>query len=1143
MNLTALCSFRSIQRETTIKTCLPARQVLRIMKLTAIILLAVCLQVSANGFSQKVTLSMKNAPLQKVFKEINRQTGFQFFYKDVLLKQAGKINIEVKDAAIDEVLKQCFSNLSVTYDIADKTIVVKERTELNNIVAELPPPPPLKITGVVKDEKGEPVAGASVTVKGTNSGTTTNESGYFELNNVNENATLVITATNIETVEVKVYGKTSFDIAVKIKVSSLDQIQIIGYGSTTKRLTTGAISTVKSDQINLRPVDNIFQALQGQVSGLAITNPGSGVGSPQQILIRGKNSITSGTVPLIILDGVIINQNLGDIKGSAFYQDGVSVLNSINPNDIKSIDILKDADATAIYGSRGTNGVIIITTKGAQVSDTRVSANVSAGVARAAGVVKRLNTEQYLQYRKDAFAVGNATDASAINPIVPSSFNAPDLTVWSQTAYTDYAKFEIDNPAYSYNADVSMVGGTKEFNFLTSISYAKKYDTYLFDPYQERYNGRMRFNHTSKNDKFKLSLNTILGVENQKFAQLNIGGAIPSSSTNAPNFELYKTDGTYNYPGGSGAISGAYYNPLPNENIDVFSKTKNTQLSGEMSYEFIKDLVGKAQVSYNSQGNDYKNVYPTSAINIQNQFNQVPEARFSTSLFQAINFEPQLTYTKRINKATIAALVGGTLLKQTSNATSTTVTNPGDDALLYNFGSGNPTVKSSGSSTTKFNSTFGRLSMDWDKKYLANLTYRRDGSSRFGPANRFGNFGSIGAAWIFTNEAWLKNFSALSFGKLRASYGTTGNNNIGDNGYLALLNSSGSGYQGNPQLSAANVANPSLQWEKTTKYDIGISLGFLKDRILLNATYFNSLSTNLLVQLPLTSQTGFATYAGNFDGEVENTGFEIDLTTNNLGPKNSVSWRTTFNLTHNKNQLKKYDGLAQSAYANSLQVGRALPYTLGRFSAVEFPYHFSGIDPANGVPIIEDVNKDGKVDTKDYLQNSAWIGSATPTTWGGMINSLSYKSFSLDVFLQFSNGIFTKWNYHVSNIGSILNPSEDIVGNYWMQPGDVSRYPRLVTGVAATGTGTKYVQAIDRYVNSDATLYKGYYVRLKNVRFSYNLPSKLLSKVKLLGVQFYISGENLAVYTPVKLYKDPESLWSQNPGVLRTITAGLQVSF
>lgn len=1085
----------------------------------------------------------KTLTVDQVFDLIMEQTDYKFIYQEGLFKDFPNVDVKKGVIRANKLLDKSLSSDAFSFSFtSDNTIVIKEEIAVTT--------PSIRtqqvVSGQVIDQLGNPLPGATVIIKGKSIGKSTDFDGNFEINAAKGDI-LVISYVGYATQEVTVTGDTIL-VALNEQVSDLDEVQIIAYGTTTKRTTTGAISTVKGEAINLRPVDNVMQALQGQVSGLAISSPASGIGAPQQILIRGVNSITSGTNPLIIIDGVIINDNPGGlINGGSnrIYIDGNAVLNSLNPNDIQSVDILKDADATAIYGSRGTNGVIIITTKGAKLGETTVNINVSTGVSRSVGNTERLNTEQYLKFRRDAFAMGNATTTSAINPIVPDEFNAPDLTLWSQTAYTDYVKFEMGKAALNYNADISMTGGTKSLNFLTSVSYAKKYDVYIFDPYQERFNGRIKLNHTSKNDKFKLSLNSLMGIDNQAFAPLSLGSAVSATSTNAPNFELYNEDGSFNYASGQGYIRGNYYNPLPNQYIDLFSKTKNVMLSGDMSYEFVEDLVGKIQVSYNSQNNDYKNIYPTAAINVQNSSSQVPEGNFSTNQFQSVNFEPQLTYTKSIGKGTITALVGGTLLSQETKSASFTVTDPGDDALLYSFSSGNPFTASSNKTNYKFNSSFGRLSMDWDGKYLANLTFRRDGSSRFGSSNRFANFGSVGAAWIFTEEAGLKNSKFLSFGKIRGSYGTTGNNNIGDYGFLGLLSGSpspGRGeYQGNPRLNSVNYANPDLQWEKTTKFDIGLSLGFINDRILLNASYYNSLTTNLLAQLPLTSQTGFDSYVGNFDGEVENKGFEIDLTTYNLSKNSSLSWKTTFNITINKNQLKKYDGLEDSPYANTLEVGRELPTSLTRASYLEFPFRFIEINPDNGVPIYEDVNGDGEIDTNDYNQNDAWFGSSTPSTWGGMTNSLSYKNFTLDIFAQFSNGIFTKWNSVLASLGSIENPSKDVIGNYWTQPGDIAKYPRLNTGV--TGGEQSYLEQLSYYSVSTATLYKGYYIRLKNVRLTYSIPTKVLSQLNIERAMFYINGENLAVFTPEKLFKDPETIYSQSAGPLSTISAGLQLSF
>ena len=306
MKLNALCLFR-LKRKTITKTFPGITGVLRIMKLTAILLLAACIQVSAKGHSQTVTLSLRNVPLQKVFKEINRQTGFQFFYKDGLLREAGKVDINVTDATVDETLQLCFANLPITFTIVDNTIVVKEKSAISaDSLNDLPPP--LDITGVVKDEKGEPVAGASIVIKGTNKGTTTDANGLFELKDLSKNDILVISGTNIETIEVKVAGRTFLNITTKIKVSEVDEIQIVGYGTTTKRMNTGTVATVKGDDIKDRPVTNVMQALQGKLSGVAILNTQAGVGAANTILIRGINSITSGTNPLIIVDGVVVNE-------------------------------------------------------------------------------------------------------------------------------------------------------------------------------------------------------------------------------------------------------------------------------------------------------------------------------------------------------------------------------------------------------------------------------------------------------------------------------------------------------------------------------------------------------------------------------------------------------------------------------------------------------------------------------------------------------------------------------------------------------------------------------------------------------------------------------------------------------------------
>ncbi|OFX79986.1 MAG: hypothetical protein A2X20_00140 [Bacteroidetes bacterium GWE2_40_15] len=1111
------------------------------MKLTFLFMTLAFLQVQAKSYSQQITLSGQNANLEDIFVEIMKQTNSHFVYSAEMLMAAKPVTVDLSNATLEEALEQCFLDQPLTYIIENNTVIVKMK--------ELPPPP---VKGVVVDEQGIPFAFVNIMVKGTTTGTFTDEKGNFTINAA-KGSILVFSFVGYQTLEVTV-GDGPINVVLKGGINLIDEVQIIGYGTTTKRQSTGTIATIKGKQIETRAVTNIMQALQGQVTGVSITNNNPGIGAPLSILVRGVTSISSGTNPLIIVDGVIINSNPGDLissasasgtkGGSLTYTGGNNVLNSINPNDIASIDILKDADATAIYGSRGTNGVILITTKKATLGKTKVAVTFASGVQSSVGLTERLNTEEYLKLRKDAFAIGTMSATSVINPITPTTQNAPDLMLWSQTAYTDYTKMEVGNPAPAYNADVTISGGTKAINFLVSGSYNKVYDTQMFDPYQERATGRMQINHTSADDRFKLMISTVFGIENQKFTQLNMGNTSAATMINVPNFELYNTDGTLNFGAGKGYTAGAYYNPMPNKYMECSSKTGNLMLNGDISYEFIKGLVAKVQVNYGIQSNKYHFLFPTAALSVQTTSSYPTiSAEHTTNTYSSLNIEPMLTYTRQINKGTISALAGATFLDKVQDRTGVTIKDPGSDDLLYSWSSGKPTTAASNTYYTRFSSVFGRLNFDWDKRYIANFTYRRDGSSKFGPANRFADFTSAGAAWIFSDEPLLKSIkSVLNYGKLRGSYGTTGNDNISENLYLSLLNVPTSTYTGMYQgaigLNPATYANEHVKWERTTKLDIGLELGFFNSRIMLNTTWYRSLSDNLLTTLTLPAQVGYSSYTGNFPGVIQNTGLEIELNTQNFGPGSPVRWTTRFNITHNENILKEFPGLETSSYKNTMQIGRALPSSSG----LEMPFHFDGVDPATGMPVFKDMNGDGVFSTSDYGVNGAWIGTSRPTIWGGMSNSFGYKGFSLDVFLQFSNGTFTKWNNVDSYApGSMYNPSRDVIDNYWMKPGDVKKYPRPYTNIPGSSTYTAPLSMY--YTMSTASVARSYYIRLKNVQLAYTLPASLMSKLKMDQVMIYINGENLAVYTPVKLFKDPEISSIRSSGLLRVFTVGIKTSF
>jgi hypothetical protein len=345
-------------------------------------------------------------------------------------------------------------------------------------------------------------------------------------------------------------------------------------------------------------------------------------------------------------------------------------------------------------------------------------------------------------------------------------------------------------------------------------------------------------------------------------------------------------------------------------------------------------------------------------------------------------------------------------------------------------------------------------------------------------------------------------------------------------------------------LSPAGVANPGIQWEKTAKMDIGLDLGFLSNRIMFNTTWYRTISDNLLTSQPLPSQSGFSSYTVNFEGTVQNTGMEFQLTTHNLGPDSKLQWRTTVNLSFNENKLIEFPGLEGSSYSTKYEIGRAIPTSASYFTLTEMPLNFTGIDPATGLPQFKDVNGDGVVNNNDGSRNEAWIGTSRPTTWGGIGNYLIYKGLGFDFFIQFSEQTMTMWNWGTTqyqSLGSLWNPPAELTGNYWKEPGDVTKYPRLYSGVAGTSA---YTTPINQYYGlSSAGIWQGFYWRLKNVQLTYTLPGNLLAGKGIDNLMFYIRGENLAVYTTKKLYKDPEPFFPNTAPVLRTFITGLQLTF
>ncbi len=1081
MLLKALCKGYPLGKLFTTKTLL-------VMKITAIILLSACLTASANGYSQKVTLSEKNARLEKVFKEIKKQTGYVFFYDASILDGTKPVTIDVRNASVEQVLQESLKNQLLDFSIQNKTITII-RKDIQSSTEELPlPPPPITVKGRVVNENGEGVV-ASVLVKGTQNGTTTNANGYFELTNVDENATLVITGVSIDAVEVKVNGRTEININTKTKIVEGDDVRIsTGYWTTTKKNATGSIVKIGSKEIEKQPVTSPLMALQGRVAGLDIT-PTSGIaGSAGKVEIRGRNSVRfDGGLPLYVIDGIPVdsrstNNNYQGISNLA----GFDPISSINPANIESIEVLKDADATAIYGSRGANGVILITTKRGAGGKTNVEISSSAGFGKVTRFLELLNTRQYLDMRYESFRNGGAT---------PQPWDAPDLLDWDTTRYTNWQKELLGKSTSIYDVQLNVSGGTQQTSFRFGVGYHKEGMIFPGDFGYKRTTGHFNLTHRSIDNRFRTALTVNYGVEsNDLFSGQDPVGSALLLAPVAP--KLYNEDGSLNW------ANSTWNNPLAPLRETVSTTGNNIFASNKVSYELLPGLTIQSNFGYTQLNRVGIQKIPLSSFDPAWIVpSSTATANFENTQRNSWIIEPQISYSKEISGNNLELLVGGTL--QEARSQNQVVNGQGytSDALLGSLrGASSYRVTTDASNEYRYTAIYGRAGYNIKDRYLINLTGRRDGSSRFGQNNRFANFGAIGAGWIFSKEDFLKNQNILSFGKLRGSYGTTGNDQIADYRFLSTYMYSSYAYQGATGLLPTGLNNPDLQWEITRKLEFALELGFLRDRISFTGAWYRNRSSNQLLNYPLPSITGFAQVVTNLDALVENTGLELSLQTINIEKKN-FRWVSSFNITLPRNKLVSFPGIETSSYKNLFVVGQTLNGTR--------TYTSLGVNPQTGLYEVMDVNNDGKFDDADYNRFS----DRGRSYFGGFNNSIQYKGFEISFLIQFSK--------QMRQVGVPLgggwyeNQPLEVYNNRWQKPGDVAQYQKFTTGFDIYDPLNNQ---INTWPVADAS-----FLRLKTLSLAYQLPEKIISKMKIEGMNFFVQGQNLFTLTKMKLQLDPET--------------------
>jgi TonB-dependent starch-binding outer membrane protein SusC len=1079
------------------------------MRLLILLITVACLHVSATGFTQTVTLSLNNAPLEKAFIEIRKQTGYSFIYIRAQLKNALPINCQLINAELKEALMCCFHNQPLSFIIEDNYIIVQ--TKLTETQHSQTQGNRRNIKGRVINDKGEPVEGASIMIKGTQRGTTTNGYGYFELKGVDENDILIVTGISIEPKEVKIIGKLDLTINVKAKISEQQEVIInAGYYSTTDRLRTGNISRVDAATLDKQPVNNVLQALESRVPGLFISQNTGVPGGNFTVQIRGRNSILNGNDPLYIVDGVpftstSLNTNLsGSITGTG------NPLNSINPADIESIEVLKDADATAIYGSRGANGVILITSKKGKPGQTDFNINVYSGIGKVSHFMRLLNTQQYMEMRHEAFN----NDGTS-----PQSYDY-DLTLWDTTRYTDWQKLLLGGSAHYTDMQSSISGGNQNTQFLLGGGYHKETTVFPGNFHYEKGAVHFSLNHSTNNKKLTVNFTADYIIDNNNLYSYSLAGDLSYLSPIAPS--VYDSAGHLNWE------NGTFSNPLAELQKKYISKTRNLISNALIEYHPLHGLTLKTSIGYTRmqveeiQSNPLSSLNPFSGYTADNVYTD-----FANNSIETWIIEPQAEYRISIGHGEFNALIGTTFQNDISQGETIEGTGFSNDNLIEDIASASSIrVTNSNYSQYRYNAWFGRLNYNWRNKYIVNLTGRRDGSSRFGPDKQFANFGAAGGAWIFSSEKFIKNnLSFLSFGKIRASYGTTGNDQIVPYQYLSSWSPTTYTYQGNSGLQPVRLANPDYSWEVNKKLEVALELGLLRDRVHIISSYFRNRSSNQLIGRSLPASTGFGSIQYNLPALVENTGFEFEL--NSIILKNKkFTWNSFFNFTIPHNKLIDFPNIEGSGYSYYFEIGQPL--------TVVKAFHFTGVNPQTGVYQFQDIDKDGS-SVPTFPSDLAAKKKVAQDFYGGFSNNLQYKGWQIDVFFQFVKQ--TGYNY-LKSFGIPGTPFNQptVVLNRWQKPGDKNSIQKFTQDYGS--------EAATAYFNNsftgDGTIGDASFIRLKTISISYQLNANYWKKkTGLNSIRLYLEGQNLFTITNY-LGLDPETQQLMLPP-LRVIVAGIQI--
>ena len=1061
------------------------------------ILLFVSQEVSA-----QITFSVKNQTIRQTIRVIEKKADYSFFYTDKLPGLDQKISLKVDNESIDSVLEKVFKGSPISYKIeSGKQVVLTLKTEQNASQKG----DKKTITGVVADRRGEPLIGVTVRVEGENIGTATDIDGRFSLE-APIGAKISFSYIGYVSQSHTVNKQNIYNVSLSEDSQVLEEVVVVGYGSMKRKDITTAVSVVSTADIEERPIMTAAQAIQGKAAGIQVVQPSGMPGSGVTIRVRGATSVQASNEPLYVVDGL--------------PSDDIS---NISPNDIESMQILKDASSAAIYGARAANGVVLITTKRGKIGAPQVKMSAYVGFSKLGKKIDALNTEQYKDLMKDLKAV------SDVAPNIPEN----------ETRYVDWTDLFFGT-GVNQNYQLSVANGTEKLQYFVSGGYSDEQGI-VEKAHFNRYN--FRANLDSEQTKWlKMALNFAYSHTggqwvNESRSSLRAGSIL--SVVNTPPFmQKWNPYDPNEYD--EQAYGARILNPLAANAAD--SNTNTDHINGSLGFtvDIYKGLKFKTTFGIELT-NEHWDYYldPISTSDGRGTKGRVEES-FSRN-FEWL-FENLLTYDCSFNKHNLSILGGATQQRAQYNASWMAGFDLAESYPdIHSISAANQLDKDAcGSSASAWTlaSFLGRIAYNYDSRYLLTVNFRADGSSRFAPGHRWGFFPSLALAWRTSEESFIKeNAPVISNLKLRISAGKLGNQNIGDFAYaptIALGSASANYVLGNNLVTGSvqtSISNPELTWEKANQLDLGIDFGLFNNRIAGTIEAYYKRTTDLLWEVPLPLESGFGTSLTNI-GKIDNKGIEFTLNTVNISTKDFL-WTTAFMISYNNNKIKElYDG--KQDVNKTLFVGRPI----GQFYLLKS----EGIWQTNEAAEAAKYNArpgDRKIldSKKDYVINGEdrdFCGVSTPKYYGSFTNTFSYKGIDLTAFFTFAGGhkINNSLNRYLNSFNVWGNMSENYYKYYWRQDRPNNKYPAPRVGSAyANGDGT------------DANLQKGDYLRLRNLEIGYSLPKSVIRNIKASNIRVYFSVQNLFTATEFTGF-DVESSDNTNPYPnARSFIGGISLNF